>query len=313
MTIPQSTSLSDVQNEHPIGQYTPNSATTEDECRTAAGADKVMVVLKTGSTEVFQKLPIHFLTTFRCTPHYLIFSDLHQTIANYQVYDAIETVREDYKDNHEDFELYRKLKKYQKDGRDTGKLKGDKGWNLDKWKFMPMMHETYRMSPPEIDWFVIIEADTSLSWTNLLQWLGKLNPNKLLYMGAQNSVNDVEFAHGGSGFVVSRAAMKKMEDYRLKEGYEAYDERWEATTASSCCGDEVIARALKEAGVPLTPAWPRIQGETVNTLDWTKRHWCAPAVTWHHVSGSQIDAMWKYQTNWVQDNVCRCSLVTFLA
>lgn len=262
-----------------------------------------MVVMKTGSTEVFQKLPIHLVTTFRCTPHYLIFSDLPQSVADFPVYDAIDTVRTEYKDHHEDFELYRKLKKYQKDGRDTSKLKGDKGWNLDKWKFLPMMHETYRMSPPDIEWFVFIEADTSLSWTNLLQWLGKMKPSDPLYMGAQNVVGSVEFAHGGSGFIISRAAVKKVEDYRVKEGVEIYDERWEAITASSCCGDEVIARALKEVDVSLTPSWPRIQGETVNTLDWTKKHWCTPAVTWHHVSGSQIDAMWQFQTNWVEDHV----------
>jgi hypothetical protein len=140
---------------------------------------------------------VQLVTLFRCTPHYLIFSDLAQSFSDYPIYDALDTVRPSYKDNHEDFELYRKLKKYHREGQNPEKLKGGKGWDLDKWKFMPMLHETYRMAPPEVDWFVYIEADTSLSWPNLLQWLQKLNPKRALYLGAQNVIGSSTFAHGG--------------------------------------------------------------------------------------------------------------------
>lgn len=53
------------------------------------------------------------------------------------------------------------------------------------------------MAPPEVDWFVYIEADTSLSWPNLLIWLQTLNPRKPLYLGAQNVIGDTTFGHGG--------------------------------------------------------------------------------------------------------------------
>ncbi|KAH0082954.1 hypothetical protein KCU66_g19478, partial [Aureobasidium melanogenum] len=44
------------------------------DCLNAPGADRVMIVLKTGASEIYEKLPTHLLTLFRCTRHYLIFS-----------------------------------------------------------------------------------------------------------------------------------------------------------------------------------------------------------------------------------------------
>lgn len=273
------------------------------DCLNAPGADRVMIVLKTGASEIYEKLPTHLITLFRCTQHYLIFSDLPQTYSDYQIHDALDTVSPKYKDDHEDFEMYRKLQKYQREGQNVAKLKGEKGWSLDKWKFLPMMHESYRLASPDVDWFVYIEADTSLSWTNLLQFLGRMDPRKPLYLGAQNVIGPTTFAHGGSGFIISRGAAKRIEDRRRKMGARAYDDRWELSTSLSCCGDEVVARALVEVDVDLTPSWPRLQGETVDTLDWTEKHWCTPAITWHHVSPSQVDSMWRFQNEWVKENV----------
>ena len=272
-------------------------------CLNAPGADRVMIVLKTGASEIYEKLPTHLITLFRCTHHYLIFSDLPQTYSDYQIHDALDTVSDAYKNDHEDFEFYRKLQKYHREGQDVAKLKGDKGWNLDKWKFLPMMHESYRLASPDVDWFVYIEADTSVSWTNLLQFLGRMDSKKPLYLGAQNVVGPTTFAHGGSGFIISRAAAKKIADRRKKMSARKYDDRWELSTSLSCCGDEVVARALMEVDVELTPSWPRLQGERVHTLDWTEGHWCTPAITWHHVTPSQVDSMWRFQNEWVKENV----------
>lgn len=137
------------------------------------------------------------MTLFRCSPHYLIFSDLALTLSDYPIHDALATVRDSTKNHHEDFEIYRKLSEWHGEGQNLAKLKGRKGWDLDKWKFLPMMHETYRMSPTGIDWFVYIEADTSLSWSNLLYHLRTLDPSQLVYTGAQNLIENTEFAHGG--------------------------------------------------------------------------------------------------------------------
>lgn len=252
--------------------------------------------------QIYQKLPTHFLTILKCTPHWLIWSDLEQTFGDYYIHDAIMPVSGKYKDEHEDFELYRQQQDYKREGEDIGKLSGDKGWNLDKWKFMPMFIKSFEMSPENIDWFVYIEADTSLSWVNLLLWLKRMDPKDEFFLGAQNVIGDTTFGHGGSGIVVSRAAAKKLADFREKKGRQEYDEQWEEVTSRSCCGDEVIARAFLEADVPLTHAWPRLQGEKISNVDWTDTHWCAPSMTWHHVTAGDLDSLWQFGSEWVHNH-----------
>ena len=297
--IPHTESEEQIHYNDPL--QTPPQPASES-CASVPGADNVMVLLKTGATELYQKLPTHFVTTFKCIPHFMIFSDLAQDFADYPVHDAIESIGEDFRENHADFELYRKLQQYQREGQDMSELKGHGSWDLDKWKFLPMLHKAFTTAGDNIEWFVIMEADTSLSWTNLLQWLKTLDPKQPFYMGAQNVIAETTFAHGGSGIVISRRAADMLEAVRDGQGADAYDEKWEQLTSKSCCGDEVIARAFLEAGIHLTPAWPLIQGESVATLDWTHNHWCTPPVTWHHVTPIEIDALWQFESTWIDDH-----------
>jgi hypothetical protein len=276
--------------------------THAENCRNVPGADNVLVMLKTGATEIYEKLPTHFVTLFKCTPHYMVFSDLAQDYADFPIRDAIAPVSKQFREHHEDFTLYRKLQQYQRDGQDTSELKGDGSWNLDKWKFLPMLFEAFENAPPQVEWFVMMEADTSVSWANLLQWLKTMDSNVPYYLGSQNTIGDTTFAHGGSGIILSRQAARQLQQKRDEEGKEAYNRRWEEETAASCCGDEIVARTLLEADVPLTMAWPMIQGETVATIDFTKNHWCTPAITWHHVTPLEIDTLWQFQSDWVDDH-----------
>jgi hypothetical protein len=41
--------------------------------------DDILLVMKTGATEALQKLPIHLLTTLKCVPEFLLFSDMVRT------------------------------------------------------------------------------------------------------------------------------------------------------------------------------------------------------------------------------------------
>ena len=277
-------------------------ASFSEACRTMPGAENIMLLLKTGATELYQKLPTHFLTTFTCVQHFQIYSDLAQQFGDVEVHDAIAPVSWVFRDHHWDFELYRKLQHYHAEGQDLGHLGGDKGWDLDKWKFLPMLHHAFENAGEGIEWFVVIEADTALAWGNLLRWLKTMDPSKPYYLGAQNVIGTTTFAHGGSGFVISRKAADMLEEVRYAKGKQAFDEDWEEALSTACCGDEVIARTLDEAGVRLTPSWPIIQGETVASIDWTERHWCRPAISWHHVTPIEIDALWQFQAKWVDEH-----------
>jgi hypothetical protein len=278
-----------------------STASAKVECRTLPGAEDVLIVLKTGASEIYEKLPEHLITLFKCAPNRLIFSDLEQDIADYHVYDILDDVNDHVKETQEEFQHYRELHKLSADGQDLAKLKGKKAWNLDKWKFIPMVRRAYRMRP-NTKWFLFIEGDTAVFWANLLQWLNRLNPDDLIYSGSQNVWGGVTFAHGGSGVLLSRAAVKKLE-----ESYTSHAEEWEKSTIEHCCGDSLLAKAIKDIGIEMTPSFPLIQGEAPATIDWNARHMCAPSVTWHHVSSKDIDTLWHLQQNWTSTHVCHPS------
>lgn len=120
-------------------------------------ANDTLVVLKTGSTELQDKLPIHLNTTLWCYPNYAIYSDAAITFRGNQIFDSLEGVNPDIKAGHEEFALYRRLQEqsgraalqqFELSGPDskppvaTGKLENP-GWKLDKWKFLPLMRSTF--------------------------------------------------------------------------------------------------------------------------------------------------------------------------
>ena len=64
------------------------NVSSDDRCYDTSGIQDVVLVLKTGSTEIYEKLPIHFATTFTCLD-LLVYSDLHQVFGNVEVRDAL--------------------------------------------------------------------------------------------------------------------------------------------------------------------------------------------------------------------------------
>ncbi|KAK4539533.1 hypothetical protein LTR36_010878 [Oleoguttula mirabilis] len=262
-----------------------------------AGAEDIVIVLKTGSTEIYEKLPIHLATTFACRRDYLVYSDLAQDVGPVHVRDALALVSQEIRDTHENLAQYRLLQQHVDSGADAAELKGDKSWGLDKWKFLPMVTDAYRTFGPAKKWYVFIEADTYVSMHNLVHWLGQLDATKPIYAGAQVMIGDLEFAHGGSAFVMSSPALES-----LTGVYREQQPRWERKLADECCGDKLLAEVLLQVKPPiyLLRAFPLIQGETVTSLDWSPTHWCKPAVTWHHVDAAGIDKLWQFERTWRQ-------------
>jgi hypothetical protein len=283
-------------------------------CHDLPGANETLVVLKTGAGEIEEKLPIHLQTTFKCYPNTVIFSDFGETFMNHTIVDVLEDVDPEIKDNHDDFELYRKL---QRGGRaalapselstsssHTTSLGGNPripGWTLDKYKFLPMMRKTLELHP-EMKWYVFVEADTYIFWTSLLAYAAALDPDAPHYIGGQNSVGDIEFAHGGTGFLVSRPALEM-----VVAEYVAHKSDWEVLTRDHWCGDCVLGKAFKDAGVPLTAAWPIWQGDKVGNMnydrvdDGVRRQWCPPTVSYHHLSIPAIRDLWEFEQKWIFD------------
>jgi hypothetical protein len=144
-------------------------------CKDVAGAQHVMVILKTSKAEI-DTLSSHFRALLSCVPHFAIFSDHAGGFNGYPVYDALDSISDRIKSKHAEFDEYQVTDAEHKS--DPKKMK-----DLDKWKMLPMVYKAYHLKP-DARFFFFIEAETSLSWTNLLQWVNRLDYRIPYYSGA---------------------------------------------------------------------------------------------------------------------------------
>ena len=210
----------------------------------------IVLIVKTGATEAFGKLPTQLQTILRCVPDLLLFSDMEQTVAGALVRDSLDTVLDSVKQSDE-FGLYRAQQEClvsQGDCmRHSDKAKG--GWAMDKYKNIHIAEKAYSLKPRR-DWYVVIDADTFLFWTTLVAFLDRLDPSQKLLLGSIAHNKDFPFAHGGSGYVMSRAAMDDFVGNHPGIG-NAYDER----VMDECCGDWMLSKAVSEtSGIAVTQA-----------------------------------------------------------
>ncbi|KAE8150670.1 hypothetical protein BDV25DRAFT_153953 [Aspergillus avenaceus] len=277
----------------------------ESDCPYLPGIDDVQVIMKTGATEALEKVPVHFHTTLKCIPHFVVFSDFEEDLAGVHTIDVLRTVDENIKQTNPEFDLYNRLRASGRKGLHESDINNDPstpsgkpenpGWKLDKWKFLPMMNETLHVRD-DAKWYVFMEADTYISWPNLLDWLEKFDSSVPYYLGTQMMVGDMVFAHGGSGYVISRAAMQKFAEYRAPRVAEL-----DEFTASQWAGDCVLGKVLSDAGVGLFYSQPMIQGATpwaYNYFDHDKQYWCTPVITYHHMTPEDVRDTWAFERRW---------------
>ena len=279
-------------------------------CPPLPGMEDVLVVMKTGVTEAKDKVPIHFQTTLRCVPNYAIYSDFEEVIDGVQIHDALRNMDEGVKQVVPDFNIYTRIRQMGRAGlaqedfadvQNSALGKPDNpGWKLDKWKFLPMVKEVYTNNPGA-KWYVFMEADTYFAWGNLLAWLETFNPAEPLYIGTETQIADVVFAHGGSGFVVSNPAMK-----RVVDEYTAKPAEIHAYTGNHWAGDCVLGKILLDVGVPLHFSWPMLQNTNVGELDefspdFYRKPWCYPAVAFHHLTAQDIQSLWEFEQKRYKD------------
>lgn len=198
---------------------------------------------------------------------------------------------------NEDFEIYRKIHEYQSTGQDIRDLTEDRGlgdgrggWRLDKYKFIHMVEETFDLRP-DAKWYVFMETDSYIVWPNLVAWLKKLDSKKPWYLGSAVFTGAHSFAHGGSGYVLSNAAMNKLLGPDQPQGLAR---SWDTRMTSHCCGDVALGIALEENGVKLTGARPFLNGYKPSTFTYGE-HWCQPVVAMHHMTSHEINAMWRFE------------------
>jgi len=276
-------------------------------CNAFPPSEDILVVVKTGANEIHDKLPTQLLTGLRCYKDILVFSDLEQHIGPFQVHDALKNVSNTIKAQSSDFDYYRQLQDYKKNDQDISSLRrksGSAAWALDKYKFLHMLEETWKMQPHR-KWYIFIEADTYLVRTNLLLWLQRRDPSQLIYYGSPTYVNGEGFAHGGSGVVLSGAALSK-----FAENDQGVAARYDNMLQSEAFGDYVLMKALQDKGIAFSGRWPMLQAEKPSTIpfgpgpDNGVRHWCQPIVTMHHITPEEACALWKFEQQRKHPRVC---------
>lgn len=292
----------------------PNSDPRCDETLRASMQD-VLVILKTGATEPMDKIRAHVRTSLSCIPHFAIFSDLEEDIhSDYNVsirtHDVLRNVNSTVQETNPDFDLYRRLRQSGRAGLKSADYNSDPGgpfgkpdnvgWKLDKWKFLPMIGPALSLHP-HAKWFVFMEADTYIFWSNLQHWLSRFDASQPYYLGNQMKIGDDIFAHGGSGFVLSNPAMQAA--FRIMQDPEQVT-KWETFTASHWAGDCVFGKFLaEEVNVGLHWSHPMLQGDAFWEVDLLgeqsgKDRWCFPAVSYHHITAQEVEDLWKFEREW---------------
>ncbi|KAI1111383.1 hypothetical protein F5Y14DRAFT_443279 [Nemania sp. NC0429] len=282
----------------------------QDPCASLTGLEDVFVIVRTGSNEVRQKLPALLNTTLPCFRHYGIWSDMEEEFAGQHIEDSLDEIDPHLLETHADFEYYRHLK-----AQGSGRASSEKAaswadaantdigrdtpaWKLDKWKFLPVAKKAYRRQPTS-KWYVFVECDTYVFWASLLVYLSGIDAARPYYIGRQMNLGEDVFGYGGAGIIISNPAMQKLVE-QLASSPEAYDE----LTIHQWAGDYVLSRAMHDAGVPLSPIWPTLEGEMPSTLNLqtmsTKNHriWCYYAATYHHVSPEDAYLYYDFDQTW---------------
>jgi hypothetical protein len=269
-------------------------------CREFPDPGTIAIAVKTGATEAVEKIPMLMSTTLQCAQHVKIFSDLEQDIAGYKIHDALADIPQSAMEGNSDFDYYWKLKEAQRYGQIEKMLRGHHdprittdlaSWTLDKYKQLHILEKLYAEYPDK-DWYMMVDADTYIVWSNLLRWLKQLPQptTEKLYLGSSAKAAGVKFAHGGSGILLSQATMHELAV--VNKGTAA---SWDRRMHNECCGDLVIGRVLKEMGILLKPSWPTINGEKPLTLPFGPTHWCQPLVTMHHAQPNEMNQLQHFE------------------
>ena len=296
----------------PRVQVQPDPA-LEPECRKLPGAEDVLVVVKTGATESRKKLPNHLKTTLKCIPHFTVFGDLEETVAGQAVHDALDETTNAIKFSDPEFELYREQLEAQRRGRkdfshflestetrgyaeDVALQKEEKrALTLDRWKFLPILEKSLERRG-KAKWYVFIEADTGLVWSNLLQWLKMLDDKKTWYIGGEMFRGNDVFAHSGSGFILSNKAVRQAVKYLQKQ-----HKRIDGLVMQEDRGDAIVGKVLSEVEIGVTRSWPMMQDETPSSIEYSRSHWCHPAVSYHRMERHDIKQLWDFEQRWISE------------
>lgn len=258
---------------------------------TAGVMKDVTIVLKMGASEN-RTLPLYLNRLGRCKQDLLIFSDRKDTYNGFEIADALGHLRPEYKFNNPDFDVYDQIQ----NGNIT-EGKNSEGRRLDKYKNLPMVEWTKYYRPDSM-WYVFIELDTYVNYDNLYRFLTHFNPKSVHYFGSPVWDKKMPYAHGGSGYVLSRGAVDKIMAYGRMFGENKHfpgTHFFGHDVKKECCGDAALGKVLKKSGVSLRGYRPMFNGEKHSSVPFNDEHWCDAIITMHHLGDEDFDDVRKWE------------------
>ncbi|KAJ3244571.1 hypothetical protein HDU78_010781 [Chytriomyces hyalinus] len=164
------------------------------------------------------------------------------------------------------------------------------GWKNDANKNVPgfkKLFETY----PDAHWYMMIDDDTYIFLDNLMEHLSTVDHETPIYAGRANAFigcDNVQhhgdgpaFAHGGSGIVISNAAMKLLIG-NYDDCMQRYSSCWAGDVRVGLCFRDLKVRITTHIGFNGAP--PNAE------LYWPKDA-CAKPFTFHHLKPRKMQEM----------------------
>ncbi|KUL87840.1 hypothetical protein ZTR_03170 [Talaromyces verruculosus] len=271
-------------------------------------ANDVVLMFKTGATVLWKRVPIHLTTTFSTkyinSDNILLYSDYPETIGRWEFIDILSNTSEKVR-NSAPFQLYLKQEEYEsrQNYAELSNMPGDGegpigGWRLDSYKFLPIIQHAGR-NKPNAKWYIFMEDDCYIFFPNLIRHLENFDHKDPWYLGHLAWTHGDYFAHGGSGFALSRGAWERSfgKDPLIVQKFEAFSE-------DHGCGDHILGHVLHEYGVEF--------GETrdndrfrygfnaeAHWSTWYERvSWCKPVYSWHHTHGKDVARFYNIEQSW---------------
>lgn len=298
------------QGESTLSHHGPGRAGSSSSSSSSKSlqSDEVLLILKTGATVLWRRLPIHLTTTLspnRIAPeNVVLYSEVDAKIGNWTVLDILKQSPPARKGSPE-FELYGSLRDWDETNyyiEQTG-LPGDDegppgGWRLDKYKFLPLIQHAGQ-NWPNVKWYLYTEDDTYMFLPNVLLYLSNFDHKENHWLGGLGEKLGTTFAHGGSGFALSRGAWEQS----FGKGGDLV-KKYQSFVDTACCGDYALGKVLNDYGVKFGEDHGNIvkfwgfNGLPHWKIEFSRENWCLPVLTWHHAHNRDIARYHELEESW---------------
>ncbi|CAD6886930.1 unnamed protein product [Tilletia controversa] len=281
--------------------------------------DKVVLMLKTGHSIIYERIPLHFIEPRPDIPNRLIYSDVPLQIAGFPVVDALANLTDFLSHSPDLSNEYNRLQKAHQNGDNVAPT--STGWTLDRFKFAPLTTHAWK-TYPNATWYITIDGDSYLMWSTLLRWLEQYfdRPESNPWYLGYDEVGDEDeeyshwhFAHGGAGFAMSRGLVEALhrddgDGYRFHR-----DLHFKDIGCGDCAMGAVIAdlpgrNGHTDAGRDL------FHHDGLDKLIFRPRLWHTYVLSLHHNAPDQLNLLRQWEKRFLPtipewDGVRQCDVL----